>query len=78
MKAVSLPRPALRKTQAARILGVCDPIVDRLIREKRLRAFYPTPGTVRILPSDLEAFIAENATCPAKDSYAVIAGLRTP
>jgi excisionase family DNA binding protein len=78
MKPVSLPRPALRKAQAARILGVCDPIVDRLIREKRLRAFYPTPGTVRILAEDLDRFIADNATCPAKDAYSVLAGLRAP
>jgi hypothetical protein len=63
---VSLPRPALRKSQAARILGLCDPLVDQLIQEKRLRAFYPTPYTVRILPADLEAFIESCATIPAK------------
>jgi excisionase family DNA binding protein len=62
---VSLPRPALRKAQVARILGVCEPIVYRLIREGRLRAFRPTPSSIRILPSDLEDFIAAHATIPS-------------
>jgi excisionase family DNA binding protein len=66
-----LPRAALRKTQAARRLGVCDPIVDRLIREKRLRAFRPTPDCVRILPEDLEAYIEATATIPAKGTIQV-------
>jgi excisionase family DNA binding protein len=73
MKApVSLPRPALRKSQAARILGVCEPIVDRLIRDGHLRAFRPTPDCVRILPGDLEAFIEAKATIPAKETYHVV------
>jgi excisionase family DNA binding protein len=63
----SLPRAALRKSEAARILGISVPTIDWLIREQRLRAFKPTPNTVRILWSDLETFIAQTATTPLKN-----------
>jgi excisionase family DNA binding protein len=69
---VSLPRAALRKSQAARVLGISIPTIDWLIQEQRLRAFKPTPNTVRILWSDLEAFIRENQTAPLKETYATV------
>jgi hypothetical protein len=73
MKApVSLPRPALRKSQVARILGICEPLVADLIVKGHLRAFKPTPDTVRVLPSDLEDFIAARANIPPKPFSAFV------
>jgi excisionase family DNA binding protein len=68
----SLPRAALRKSQAAIILGISVPTVERLIVEKKLRAFRPTPTSIRILQADLEAFIRENQTAPPKEMYATV------
>jgi excisionase family DNA binding protein len=67
-----LPRAALRKSQAAIILGISVPTVERLIVEKKLRAFRPTPTSIRILQADLEAFIRENQTAPLKETYVVV------
>jgi hypothetical protein len=47
------------------------PTVDRLIIEQKLRAFRPTPASVRILQSDLEAFIRENQTAPPKEMFVI-------
>jgi excisionase family DNA binding protein len=57
-----LPKRALKKREAARILGISEVTLDKIIRAQRLRAFRPTPASVRILPADLEAFIASNST----------------
>jgi hypothetical protein len=76
MKApVILPRPALRKSQVAHILGVCEPIVAELIYNGHLRAFKPTPDTVRVLPSDLEDFISARATIPPKPPFSTFTSL---
>jgi excisionase family DNA binding protein len=69
---VCLPRRALKKREAALILGVSEPTVVKLVREKRLRAFWVTENSLRVLPSDLDQFIAENATIPTKPTYATI------
>jgi excisionase family DNA binding protein len=67
-----LPRRALKKREAAIILGVSEPTIDKIIREGKLRAFRPTETSLRIMPDDLEAFIAENATIPAKPLLAAV------
>jgi excisionase family DNA binding protein len=67
-----LPRRALRKWEVAQILGISNPIVDRLIAAGQLRAIKPTPNSVRVLPEDLEIFIANHATIPARPAYATV------
>ena len=67
-----LPRRALRKWEVAQILGISNPIVDRLIAAGQLRAIKPTPNSVRVLPEDLETFIANHATIPASPAYATV------
>jgi excisionase family DNA binding protein len=67
-----LPRRALKKREAAIILGVSTVTLDKLIREGRLRAFRPTETSLRIMPEDLERFIAENATIPDKPLFATV------
>jgi excisionase family DNA binding protein len=69
----SLPRAALRKSEAARILGISVPLLNQLIAQKRLRAFQPTPTCVRILWTDLEAFIAQTATAPLANASPTLA-----
>ena len=69
---VCLPKRALTKSQAAITLGVSEPTVVKLVREKRLRAFWVTETSLRFLPEDLDRFIAENATIPAKEAYVVM------
>jgi excisionase family DNA binding protein len=57
-----LPRPAFKKREAARILNVSEVTLDKIIRDEGLRAFRPTPTSVRILPDDLQEFINAHAT----------------
>jgi hypothetical protein len=67
MKALRpLPRQTLKKSEAAAILRVSDPTLDKIIASKKLRVFHPTPGCTRILPADLEDFIVAHANIPAK------------
>jgi len=66
-----LPRRALKKREAAIILGISTVTLDKLVREGRLRAFRPTETSLRIMPDDLERFIASCATIPARETYAV-------
>jgi excisionase family DNA binding protein len=73
-----LPKRALTKGQAAITLGVSEPTLVKLVREKRLRAVWVTETSLRILPEDLDTFIAENATCPARGDAHVLVGLRAP
>jgi excisionase family DNA binding protein len=59
---VCLPKRALRKKEAALILGVSEPTLDKIIAAGRLRAFRPTDSSVRVLPEDLQNFIDSCAT----------------
>ena len=72
VKPHSLPKRALTKGQAAITLGVSEPTLVKLVREKRLRAFWVTETSLRILPEDLQAFIDSNATIPAKPLFAAV------
>jgi excisionase family DNA binding protein len=57
-----LPRRALKKSEAAELLGIVESTIDRMIKEKRLRAIQLSPGCTRILLRDLEEFLAAHAT----------------
>jgi excisionase family DNA binding protein len=57
-----LPRRALSKGETAEVLGVAESTVDRLIKEKRLRAIKLSNTCTRILLRDLEDFLAAHAT----------------
>jgi predicted site-specific integrase-resolvase len=72
MKPTVLPRRALKKAAVCQRLDVSSPIFDRLVREGRLRVFYVTPSSVRVLPEDLEEFINASANIPPKQAFAVV------
>jgi excisionase family DNA binding protein len=57
-----LERPALDKAEVARLLNVGEPTVDNYIRLGNLRAIKLSARCIRILPADLERFLAERAT----------------
>jgi hypothetical protein len=71
-KLTPLVRRALTKAEVCARIRVSSPIFDRIVRERKLRVFYPTPHALRVLPEDLETFIAEHATISPKTSFATL------
>jgi len=61
-----LQRPALSKREAAELLGITQPTIDKLIKRGQLRAIRLSSSTVRILFQDLEDFLLANQTIPPK------------
>jgi excisionase family DNA binding protein len=51
----------LNKEQAAEVLGVSVPTLDRLRAKRKVVALKPSPKCVRFRPVDLERYLSETA-----------------
>lgn len=51
------PTPLLKRAEVARLLRVHEKTVELWVRQGRLRAVYPGPGTVRFKLEDVLALI---------------------
>jgi excisionase family DNA binding protein len=51
----------LNKEQAAEVLGISVPTLERLVSKRKVVALKPSPKCVRFRPVDLERYLTETA-----------------
>jgi excisionase family DNA binding protein len=56
------PETLLRKPEAAAMLGVSVPTLERLVANRKVPAMKPSPRCVRFRPTDLQRYLSSTAT----------------